>query len=34
LENQGPKTKTVVVSRGTTTVARTVGVQAVTASGR
>lgn len=34
LENQGPKAKTVVVSRGTTTVARTVGVQAVTASGR
>jgi hypothetical protein len=34
LENQGPKAKTVVVSRGTTTVARTMGVQAVTVSGR
>ena len=34
LDNQGPKAKTVVVSRGTTTVARTMGVQAVTASGR
>ena len=34
LDNQGPKAKTVVVSRGTTTVAQTMGVQAVTASGR
>ncbi len=34
LDNQGPKEKGVVVSRGTTTVAQTAGVQAVTVSGR
>lgn len=34
LDNQGPKAKGVVVSRGTTTVAQTMGVQSFIASGR